>query len=97
MIHGFFETDTGITLKTSGETEARVFEGVDLELFGQLGSVAAPFTVAASKDGGPPSSVAGQIADKLPHARRVTWPDNTHFGPFEDPRRAAMEILAAVT
>ncbi len=93
---GFFQTDTGITLKTSGETEARLFEGVDLELFEQLRSVAAPFTVATSQDGGPPSSVAEQITDQLPNARSVVWPDNTHFGPLEDPRRAATEILAAV-
>ncbi len=56
----------------------------------------APFTVAVSRDGGPPSSVAGQTTDQLPNARSVVWPDNTHFGPFEDPRRAATEILAAV-
>lgn len=96
VVDGFFETDSGITLKTSGETEARLFEGVDLELFEQLRSVDAPFTVAVSRDGGPPSSVAEQITDQLPNARSVVWPDNTHFGPFEDPRRAAIEILAAV-
>ena len=96
VIDGFFETDTGITLKTSGETEARLFEGVDLELFGQLRSVAAPFTVATSQDGGPPSTAAKHITDQLPDARSVTWLDNTHFGPFEDPQRAATEILAAV-
>ena len=96
VVDGFFETDTGITLKTSGETEARLFEGVDLELFGKLRSVAAPFTVATSADGGPPSSVAQQITDQLPNARSVVWPENTHFGPLEDPRRAAAEILAAV-
>ena len=97
VIHGFSETDTGITLKTSGETEARVFEGVDLELFGQLGSVAAPFTVAMSTDGAPPASAAARIADQIPNARSVTWPDNTHFGPFEDPARAAAEILEAAS
>ena len=96
VVDGFFETDTGITLKTSGETEARLFEGVDLELFGKLRSVAAPFTVATSADGGPPSTVAKQITDQLPNARSVVWPENTHFGPLEDPRRAAAEILAAV-
>lgn len=96
VIHGFSETDTGITLKTSGETEARVFEGVDLELFGQLGSVAVPFTVARSQDGNPPSRIAEHVIDRLPNARSVTWPDNTHFGPFEDPARAAAEILEAV-
>ena len=96
VVDGFRETDTGITLKTSGETEARLFEAVDLELFGQLPSVAAPIAVAASADGGPPSTVAEQITDQLPNARSVVWPDNTHFGPFEDPQRAAAEILAAV-
>lgn len=96
VMDGFFETDTGITLKTSGETEARVFEGIDLELFEQLRSVAAPFTVASSQDGGPPSQAAKQIANQLPDSRSVIWPDNTHFGPFENPQRAATEILTAV-
>lgn len=93
---GFVETDTGVTLKTSGETEARLFEGVDLELFEQLQSVSARFTVASSSDGGPPSRVAEEITDQLPDSRLAIWPGNTHFGPFEDPRRAAGEILAAV-
>jgi len=96
VYHGFVETDTGIALKTSGETEARVFEGVDLELFEQIRSVSAPFTIASSLDGSPPSQIAGLVADQLPNTRRVIWPDNTHFGPFEDPARAAAEILEAV-
>ncbi|MDE0067725.1 MAG: alpha/beta hydrolase [Acidimicrobiaceae bacterium] len=96
VYHGFVETDTGITLKTSGETEARVFEGADLELFEQIRSVSVPFTIANSLDGSPPSQIAELVADQLPNTRQLLWPDNTHFGPFEDPARAAAEILEAV-
>ncbi|MDE0699590.1 MAG: alpha/beta hydrolase [Acidimicrobiaceae bacterium] len=96
VTHGFVETDTGVTLKTPGETEARVFEGVDLELFEQIRSVSVPFTIANSLDGSPPSQIAELVAEQLPNTRRIIWPDNTHLGPFENPRRAATEILAAV-
>lgn len=96
VYHGFVETDTGITLKTPGETEARVFEGVDLELFEQIRAVSVPFTIANSIDGSPPSQIAESVAEQLPNTRRIIWPDNTHLGPFENPRRAATEILAAV-
>lgn len=96
VMFGFVETDTGITLKTPGETEARVFEGVDLELFAQLPSISVPFTVASSQDGNPPSQVSGQITDQFPNGRSVAWLHNTHFGPFENPQRAATEILTAV-
>ena len=96
VMAGFVETDAGVTLKTSGETEARIFEGVDLELFAQLPSISAPFTVASSQDGNPPSQVSGQIADQFPNSRTVSWAGYTHFGPFENPQRAATEILTAV-
>ena len=96
VMAGFVETDNGVTLKTPGETEARIFEGVDLELFAQLPSISAPFTVASSEDDNPPSQVAGSIADQLPNGHSSLWAEYTHFGPFENPHRAASEILTAV-
>ena len=31
VVHGFRETVDGVTLKTTGENEARTFEGIDLD------------------------------------------------------------------
>ncbi len=39
---------------------------------------------------------APMVAEALPHGRLTPWPDRTHFGPLEDPGRAAAEILAAL-
>jgi pimeloyl-ACP methyl ester carboxylesterase len=96
VVHGFRETGEGVTLKTTGENEARTFEGADHELFERLGEVSIPVTVVGSGDGSPPAMVAPMVADALPAGRFTAWPDRTHFGPFEDPDRAAAEILAAI-
>ncbi len=96
VVHGFVGTGTGVTLKTTGESEARVFEGIDLDLFPHLGEIDIPVTVVGSGDGGPPSLIAAAVTDALARGRLSRWPDHTHFGPFEDPARAASEILAVL-
>lgn len=96
VVHGFRETGDGVTLKTTGENEARTFEGIDLALFERLGDVTIPVTVIGSGDGAPPALVAPMVADALPAGTFASWPDHSHFGPFEDPERAAAEILAAL-
>lgn len=97
VVHGFRPTADGVTLKTPGEQEARTFEGVDLELFSHLGAMTIPVTVVGSGDGGPPALAAPMVADALPNGRLSPWPDRSHFGPLEDPARAAAEILATLT
>lgn len=94
---GFRETDDGVTLKMRPETEARAFEGVDPEIFGRLSAVDCPITVIGSGGADPASHTAPLVAEALPHGRFSSWPDNTHLGPFEDPERAAEEIVAALT
>lgn len=96
VTHGFRETDEGVTLKTSGENEARTFEGVDTTVFGRLGEVVTPITVVGSGDGGNPALIAPMVAEALPNSRLVTWTDRSHFGPLEDPARAAAEIIEAL-
>ncbi|MEZ5166441.1 MAG: hypothetical protein R2695_08090 [Acidimicrobiales bacterium] len=92
----FRPTTEGVTLKTPGEVEARVFEGVDVTVFGQLGAVTCPVTVVGSGDGAPPARAAPLVAAALRKGRFHSWSDRTHFGPFEDPARAAGEIIAAL-
>ena len=91
--HGFRPTADGVELKCAPESEARTFESVDYTVFGRLDTVDAEITVVGSTDGGPPAMIAPQIADAIPNARFVLW-DDTHFGPFSDPGRAATEIRA---
>lgn len=97
VVHGFRETDDGVTLKTTGENEARTFEGIDLDVFGRLGEVAVAVTVVGSGDGAPPAQIAPRVAEFLPRGLLTPWPDRSHFGPLEDPDRATVEILAALT
>ncbi len=94
--HGFAKTESGVTLKCTGEQEARVFEGIDLTLFDQLGRVDIPVTVVGSGDGDNPAAAAAGIADALVRGVDSRWPDRSHMGPFEAPARAAQEITAAL-
>jgi pimeloyl-ACP methyl ester carboxylesterase len=96
VVHGFRDTPDGVTLKTTGENEARTFEGLDVGVFGRLGEVEIPITVVGSGDGAPPAMVAPAVAQALPNGVLTPWPDRSHFGPFEDTGRAAAEILAAL-
>lgn len=94
--HGFAPSDRGVTLKCRGEQEARVFEGVDTSVFGRLGDAAPPMWIVGSGDGGGPAVIAPMVAEALPDARFVAWPDHSHFGPFEDPARAAAAVIGAL-
>jgi pimeloyl-ACP methyl ester carboxylesterase len=94
--YGFRSDGDGITLKASGEVEARVFEGIDLELFGRLPEIGIDVTIVGSGDGGNPAQIAPLIAEALPRGRLDLWSDRGHCGPFEDPPRAAAAIIAAL-
>lgn len=95
--HGFRATDSGVTLRTTGEMEARTFEGIDMGVYSHLGEVDTPVTVVQSGDGQNPAQAAPIVADQLPNATLHVWPDRSHFGPFEDPARAAADIRKALT
>ncbi len=94
--HGFRPDGDGITLKSSGEVEARVFEGIDLDLFDHLPEIGIDVTIVGSGDSGNPAQIAPLIAEALPHGHLDLWPDRSHSGPFEDPSRAATAIIAAL-
>jgi len=91
--HGFADDPTGgVVLKCPGEIEAQVFESTVIGLSPRLGGIQTEITVVQSGDGGMPAAVAPGVADALPNGKLVTWPDRSHFGPFEDPERAATDI-----
>ncbi len=99
--HGFRDSsgaDPGeVVLKCTPESEGRVFDGVDESIFGQLNNINAEVWVVGSGDGGTPSMIAAKAASELRRSTFVHWTDRTHFGPFEDPSRAARDIRAAIT
>ena len=97
VVHGFRPEAGGVTLKTTGENEARTFEGLDLDLFAHLPEITIPVTIVGSGDGMPPAVVAPEVAGALPAGTFSSWPDRSHFGPMEDPDRAAAEILDALS
>ena len=97
VVHGFRETAGGVILKTTGENEARTFEGIDLSVFARLGDVSIPITVVGSGDGQSPARIAPRVAEELSNGTLSSWTDRSHFGPFEDPARAAAEIVETLT
>lgn len=96
VMHGFRKTVDGVTLKTTGENEARTFEGIDVHVFARLGELTIPTTVIGSGDGQNPATVASLVAEAIPNGQLEPWSERSHFGPFEDPTRAAASILDAV-
>jgi pimeloyl-ACP methyl ester carboxylesterase len=96
VVHGFRSDGDGITLKATGEMEARVFEGIDLELFDRLAEITIEATIVGSGDGENPATIAPRVASALPNGRLDVWSDRSHFGPFEDPERTAAAIIAAL-
>ena len=92
---GFRTAEDGVELKCTPESEARTFESVDYTVFDRLEAIDADITVIGSTDGGPPAMIAPRIAEAIPTADFVLW-DDTHFGPFSDPERAAREIRATL-
>ena len=97
VVHAFRPSDRGgVELKASPEIEARVFDGIDLELYPRIGEVDIPITVVGSGGTDPASHIAPVAAEGFPRGRFTHWPDNTHLGPFEDPQRAAAEIREAL-
>jgi pimeloyl-ACP methyl ester carboxylesterase len=92
--HGFRELPDGsVELKCDPDTEARVFNsGISHGAFARLGDVQCPVTVCASGDGAPPATVAGLVADALPHGRLEQFPQLTHFGPMEAPETIAQSL-----
>lgn len=92
--HGFADSpDGGVVLKCPGEIEAQIFESTIIGLLPRLAEVDMRATIVGSGDGGMPAQVAPLVADQLPNGQLISWPDNSHFGPFEDPAAAAAQIL----
>jgi len=93
---GFRSDGDQITLKCRPDDEAATFDAADPTVFAELPRITAPVTIVGSGDGGHPARFAPAVAEQLPNAQFVEWVDETHFGPFANPTRAAEEILATL-
>lgn len=98
--YGFRDLSDGtVTLKCLPEHEARMYAmGASNGLFARLGEVDAPVLVACGEqtDAINPK-LAGQVAERIPHAELEVWADRGHFGPQEDPDAAVESMLRFAT
>ncbi|MBM3674135.1 MAG: alpha/beta hydrolase [Actinobacteria bacterium] len=95
--HGFRELPDGtVALKCEPEHEATVYAmGAANGVYPRLAEVGCPVLVACGEqtDAIVPK-LAGMIAERLPRSRLEIWDRCGHFGPQQDPDRAAASILA---
>lgn len=89
--YGFDTIDDGVRLKCNPEHEARTYEtGGGHQTWNDLGGLQVPLWVLGSPEQPyQPSTIAPRIADEVRHGHFEMWPEVSHFGPMEDPRRFA--------
>jgi pimeloyl-ACP methyl ester carboxylesterase len=88
-------TDGTVEIKCRPEDEATMYTmGAGLGLFPKLDRIAVPVLVACGET---TTSItpdfAAALVERLPHATLEVWSDRGHFGPLEDPGRAAGSML----
>ena len=94
--HGFADSEEGVTLKCSPESEAATFSHAGSIRLGHLADVAMPVTVAMSGDGGLPSELVEPIVEALPQGTLLDFADVTHFGPLQDPVTVAAAVRRSI-
>ena len=84
-------TDEGVELRCRPDFEGDVFVGAyALDVWSRLEGIPLPCLVLAGADEeAQPSSFAGPVADRLPHAQFRRLEHQTHFGPFSHPDEVA--------
>ncbi len=98
--HGLRDRGDGVyELKCAPDTEAEVYSmGPANGLFAKLPEIRSRVTVCVGEhsDAIPPV-IGRQIVDRLPPATLEIWEGHGHFGPQEDPDRAARSIIRSAT
>lgn len=96
VAHGFGPADPSdpsgpVVLKCAPELEARTYEmGARHDTWEALERLDVPtWVVAGAVEPMRPSAFARRIAERIPGATYVEWPDLGHFAPLEDPARIA--------
>ncbi len=96
--YGFAETDDGVTLKCTPESEANTFLNAGSITLGSLAEIELDVRVAVSGDGQLPAQLAHKVVEALPNGQLLEFPDLTHFGPLQDPvtiANALRELVSA--
>jgi pimeloyl-ACP methyl ester carboxylesterase len=93
--HGFETLPDGrVRLKCRGEWEARTFEATGGVTTESIAGVSIPVVVATGDEPQSPLvALAPGIVDALEHARLLTYDLVGHFGPLQQPRRIARDIV----
>lgn len=93
---GLRRAGTGWELTCAPEDEAQMYEmGADNGVYELLGRVPVPVTVLAGEHTGTITPAwATLIAARIPAGRLEIWDGRGHFGPLEDPDRAARALDA---
>ena len=93
--HGFaIEADGTARLKCRPEDEARTFEASGTITSGTVAGATLPVLVATGAPSASPVAVfAPGVVEALPNARLVVHDHLGHFGPFQDVRTVADDIL----
>jgi len=90
--HGFTDSEDGITLKCTPESEATTFSKAGTITFESLREIELDVVVAKSGDGGLPALLADAIVGQLPNGVPLEFPHLTHFGPLQDPVTVAAAL-----
>ena len=87
--------DGTVELKCPPEHEASIYTmGVVNGLWDRLPELTVPVLVVAGETSvAIPPQLAAQIVERIPDGHLELWPGRGHFGPMEDPDRAAESIL----
>ncbi len=86
---------TGVTLRCTPEVESATFSGAATSgLWDALPRIEVPVVVIGSGEADGPAQIARPIAERLPDARFVSLPEQTHFGPFSHPAEVAAVVAA---
>lgn len=97
--HGFEPTADGVTLRCSGEHEARTFEtGATHDVFQHLPEIETRVVVVSGKVEveRSPAGIAEGVADRLPNGTFIELPTGNHLTPFIEPDVATQLILDAL-
>lgn len=95
VVHGFAPDPEGVRLKCSPETEAATFAmGSRHDTWERLARIETPtLVVAGVVQPMQPSSIARDIADRLPNATYLELDHMSHFGPMTHPAEMA-DVIA---
>lgn len=94
--HGFRDSEVGVTLKCSPESEANTYAMAGLIHLGLMPEIELDVLVGRSGDGQMPAQLAEAVAEALPKGQLRDFPTITHFGPLQDPVTLALAMLDTI-